>query len=104
MSTHIAAGKDFITLITALPKTIELDPLGGSFNSRFLKFRCHLVHRLCAVMLFPKYSIRNKMLDPEEYAAFPTLLRKRMVIATWLTIVSFLWGAITYTLIKSSTQ
>lgn len=99
MSGHLAVGKNFSMLTAALPKTIELDTAAKNFNLRFLKFRLRLIYRLCAVILFPAFSIRNNILDQKEYYSLPSFLRRRMIVSCWLAIIGLCWGTVTYSII-----
>lgn len=91
---HIAVSRHFEVMCVALQRSqclYEELRKGGRVT---LKFRCMTVSAITGALIWPTLSIRMGALDPEDYRAFPTYLKKRMKTALYCMVIGVGWIAL----------
>jgi len=69
----------------------------GSFRARWL-----LISFISGILMLPSIHLSRGHLSAEELKAFPPELKRALIISAWLTIIGFVWMAVTYGLIRLS--
>ena len=103
MDTYLARSRDFDIIIASLPNSVWLKMQIPFWGTTRLKSRCYLLSTISGAMLYPKLSVRLGMMNAEDLRKFPSRLRRRMLIASWLMIIGGAWLAIGYAWIKLPT-
>lgn len=70
------------------------------WGSLFFSSRAMIVGGLTTGMVFPAYWMRQGWLDAEDYRNIPQTLKIKMQISFWTVLVSCVWLAINYCLLK----
>ncbi|UVL60841.1 hypothetical protein LOY54_22905 [Pseudomonas sp. B21-032] len=104
MSTYLALSRNFETMIASLQKSFWLQQQMPFWGTTGWRSRCYLLSTISGALLYPKLSVRSGMMDAEELRNFPRYLRRRMLVASWLTIIGSAWLFIGVALIKLLVQ
>lgn len=100
INTYIARSSDFDLMIASLQNCLWVKQQVLFFGTKSLKSRCYLLSTICGAFLYPKISVRLGMFDAEDLRNFPPRLRRRLLVASWLVIVGFVWMMTAAVLIK----
>lgn len=88
---QIAGSRHFRVMITALRRSSSLHMYLCLWGTNSLLSRAMVVSAMSGLLCFPDYSVKKRGLDAEDSRDFPTYLRRRMRLASWLTAIGALW-------------
>lgn len=91
MDLRIAGSKEYKIMIEALQRSACLPFIVTLCGEKTLRARMFVTFMVAGVIKYPKSSIRQGMLDAQDYEQFPPSVRKRIVAASWLNTVAFGW-------------
>ncbi|MGE8059264.1 hypothetical protein [Pseudomonas sp. NPDC089547] len=100
VNVQIALSTDFdiaLSAITSNPYLEQMKPVWGGGN---LRSRCLLMSAVSALVTFPWLHLRLGWLDEAELERFPPKLRRKLGAALWLILISSVWAAVGYFIIK----
>jgi hypothetical protein len=87
LSVYIAVSNDFDAMLRALSGSKAVPQFrqmsyGGSLRSKIM-----LISLVSALFIWPQYFIGRGLLDTQDFETFPSRLRKRILISTWVNII-----------------
>lgn len=87
ISIYIALSRDFSTMLRALVKSEALSKFRQLFDGGNLGSKVMLTSMVSALFIWPQYFIRKGWLDAQELKTFPSGLRRRLLISTWVNLI-----------------
>lgn len=91
IDTHIACSRHFNVMLDSFQKSRWLHQQTQLWGTTSLKSRALIVSSMSTALIYPQLGIRRGVINADEIRRFPAYLKRRMVIASWLTIVGFTW-------------
>ncbi|MBF8675135.1 hypothetical protein IRZ53_10605 [Pseudomonas fulva] len=91
MDLRIAGSKEYNVMIGALQRSACLPFIVTLWGEKTLRARMLVTFMVAGIIKYPKSSIRRGMLDAQDYEQFPSSMKKRIVISSWLNTVAFSW-------------
>ena len=91
MDLRIAGSKEYKIMIGALQRSACLPFIVTLCGEKTLRERMFVTFLVAGIIKYPKSSIRQGMLDAQDYEQFPSPTKKRIVISSWLNTVAFSW-------------
>ncbi|MFA7892741.1 hypothetical protein [Pseudomonas putida] len=91
MDLRIAGSKEYNVMIGALQRSACLPFIVSLWGEKTLRARMLVTFMVTGIIKYPKSSIRRGMLDAQDYEQFPSSMKKRIVISSWLNTVAFSW-------------
>lgn len=91
MSAYTTMTKDYHVVCSAITSNPYFETVKSAWGSGSFKWRWMVICTASGLVAFPWYPARRGMLDLDELRAFPTHLKKRLVISAWLSMSGFIW-------------
>ncbi|MFJ4396794.1 hypothetical protein [Pseudomonas sp. NPDC089396] len=91
MSAYTTMTKDYHVVCSAITSSPYFEAVKAAWGSGSFKWRWMVICTASGLVAFPWYPARRGMLDLDELKAFPTHLKKRLVISAWLSMSGFIW-------------
>lgn len=92
--------RDYDIACSAITSNPYVESIKLAWGTGSFKWRCLVVSAISGCVGFPWVMLRMGKLDIEELKAFPSSLKRRLVIACWLTIIGFTWLMLAGTIFK----
>ncbi len=102
MIAFMTLGRDYGIASAAIMSSPFLERMKLSWGQGNFKQRYLFMSILCGLTTFPGMAIRKGKLDPEELEKIPYALKRRLAVASWLTIVGCVWMIVVYGYLKIS--
>ena len=100
INVQIAMSRDYKIALSAITSNPYLEQMKPVWGGGSLRSRCLLLSTVSALVAFPKLHLYMGWLDEQELNAFPSYLKRKMIIALWLIFIALLWSLIGYIMIK----
>lgn len=97
---HIAGSRHFQVMCEALQRSEGLREELKNGGALTLKFRLMTVCAMTAGMFWPKLSIRQGWLNPEDSRDFPVYLKRRMKLGMHCILIAVVWMAFVALLVQ----
>ena len=66
-----------------------------SYRARWM-----VVCAVCGLLTFPRFHSRIGVVDADELKDFPSRLRRKLVVSSWLILIGSAWLAVAYVIVS----
>lgn len=91
---YITSTRDYHVICAAITSVPALEALKVTLGTSTFKWRLVLICTIGWLVVFPGRALRRGQLTAGELKAFPPRLKRKLVVALWLTTVGFTGMAI----------